>query len=348
MAIESERAKSIIFLVVAAAISLWLLYIVRGLLLPVFYGIVFAIALYPVYKRSLIVFKDKEALAGIASVLAGLIILAIAVTLVSGYLVRDAGTLIETAGSNVDELAPQVADFTQRFTAFLPDSIETKTSGVNFREQIINLVRNAGEAVVVSLQAWTRNVVSFVAMLLISLYSTFYFLVNGKRWLSHLKKIFPLPNDEEDYLADRFIGMVKASLRTVFVMGGIQGFLGGLIFGLLGVPAPFFWGLVFAIFSLIPGLGHPLVWLPAAIIFFITGEMGKGVILIAYGLVIMGMADDVLRPYLVGKKANIHPFLILLSTLGGLATFGFTGLILGPVVASLTVAIWELYEKRYS
>ena len=336
------------FLLVLLGITAAFLFTLKSLLLPLFYGVVFAGVLYPLYGRIKTGFRGKETVSVVVTIFIGVIVLVIVFSVLGAFIARDAAILVASARDKVDSLAPNVELLFQSLRNFLPDAFSDRLSDVNFREQIINVVQNLGQRIFDSIGGLAGSTVRILGLSLVTFYATFYFLKNGRVWLSHLSRIFPLPTAEEKFLGEKFIVMVRTSLKMVFVMGAVQGFLGGLIFGLLGLGTPFFWGLIFALLSLIPGLGHYIIWIPAALILILTGGMAKAIILIVYGLVVLALSDDLLRPYLVGRSVQIHPFLVFLATLGGLATFGFTGLILGPVLASLTLAVWELYEKRYS
>ena len=120
------------------------------------------------------------------------------------------------------------------------------------------------------------------------------------------------------------------------VVAIVQGALGGLIFWLLGVHAPLLWAVVMAFLSLLPAVGTAMVWVPVAVYFFITGELWYGVILALYGVFVIGLVDNVLRPILVGKDTKMPDYVVLISTLGGLAVFGPNGFIIGPLVAALS------------
>jgi len=343
-----DKVRSYTFLGVLIFITLVFLYSVRGLLMPIFFGVVFAIVLYPFYRRLSARMRNARALPAIIVILLAFIILAGIFYILGSFVIRDAVNLFDTVSGRVDEVAPKTNEVFQKGLNILPGDLSDKLGQIDFREQVVNAAKNTAQSVLGFLQSVTKNTLRILGLSLITLYATFYLLINGFKWSHHLARVIPLPQGDEEYLSHRFVAMVKASLKVVFIMGAIQGFLGGLIFYLLGISSPFFWGLIFAIVSLIPGLGHPLVWIPTAFILAVSDEPVKALILILYGAFVMGFSDDLLRPFLLGRQQNIHPFLILIATLGGIATFGFAGLVLGPVVASLLVAIWELYEKRYT
>ena len=124
-------------------------------------------------------------------------------------------------------------------------------------------------------------------------------------------------------------------------MALVQGALGGLILWLLGIGGPVLWGALMAVLSLLPAVGAAIVWLPVAVYLLATGAVWKGVVLIAYGMLVIGLIDNILRPILVGKDTQMPDYLVLISTLGGIATMGLNGFVIGPVIAALFITLWD-------
>ena len=127
-------------------------------------------------------------------------------------------------------------------------------------------------------------------------------------------------------------------------MAASQGLLGGLMLGFLGIQAPLFWGVVFGLLSMIPVVGAGLLWAPIALYFLVTGAIWKGVVLVVFGAVVLTAVDNILRPLLVGHQTHLPGYLVLITTLGGIANFGPHGVIIGPMLAAMFVAIWKLFN----
>ena len=139
--------------------------------------------------------------------------------------------------------------------------------------------------------------------------------------------------------------MIRATVKGNVLVAAAQGALGGLIFWFLGVQAPLLWAVLMAFLSLLPAVGAALVWAPVAIYFLVTGAIWQGVVLIAFGVLVIGLVDNVLRPILVGKDTKMPDYVVLLSTLGGMALFGLNGFVIGPVIAALFIAAWDLFAS---
>ena len=151
----------------------------------------------------------------------------------------------------------------------------------------------------------------------------------------------PLTDDLQHSLSAKFTNVIRATIKGNIVVAIVQGTLGGLAFWFLGIHGALLWAVLMAFLSLLPAIGTALVWLPVAIYLLATGATWQGVALIAYGVLIIGLVDNVLRPVLVGKDTKMPDYVVLLSTVGGLAVFGFNGFVLGPIVAAMFMAVWD-------
>lgn len=157
----------------------------------------------------------------------------------------------------------------------------------------------------------------------------------------------PLPTNQKQLLFKKFADVSIATLKGTFIVGLVQGALGGLIFAVLGINGAVFWGAVMAMVSVLPAVGTALIWVPAAVILIVGGAWIKGLILSAFGTFVISMSDNVLRPMVVGRQTKMPDYLVLFSTLGGLSVLGISGFVLGPVVAALFLAVWQLIEENH-
>ena len=141
--------------------------------------------------------------------------------------------------------------------------------------------------------------------------------------------------------------MARATIKGTLAVGLVQGFLGGVMFWALGIDGAVFWGVVMVLLSVLPLIGASLVWIPAAIFLLVSGAYIKAFIIVVVGVLVIGLVDNVLRPILVGRDTKMPDYLILLSTLGGLTMFGISGFVIGPIIASLFLAIWVMFQSEY-
>ena len=144
-------------------------------------------------------------------------------------------------------------------------------------------------------------------------------------------------------MVGKFTTVIRATVKGNIVVAASQGALGGMIFWILGIQGPVLWGVLMAFLSLLPAVGAGLIWVPVAIYFLATGAVWQGVVLTAFGVFVIGLVDNILRPVLVGKDTKMPDYIVLISTLGGMALFGLTGFVIGPVIAALFMASWDLF-----
>lgn len=197
------------------------------------------------------------------------------------------------------------------------------------------------------LKSITQNSLNFFFMLFIMLYSLYYFLRDGERMTLRLMHLSPLGDKYEKMLFERFTSTARATLKGTVVIGLVQGMLGGILFAVTGIPEAFLWGLIMAVLSIIPALGTALIWLPAGLITLLLGNVWQGLTILLFGMFVISLIDNLLRPVLVGKDTEMHPLLVLFATLGGIALFGITGFIIGPVIASLYLSTMSIYDHYY-
>jgi predicted PurR-regulated permease PerM len=143
-------------------------------------------------------------------------------------------------------------------------------------------------------------------------------------------------------LVAKFMAVVRATVKGSLLVAGIQGMLGGIVFWFLDIRGALLWAVVMAFLSLLPMIGAGLVWLPVAAFFVLTGQPWQGLLLVTYGIFVIGLADNLLRPILVGKDAGMPDYVVMITTLGGMAVFGINGFIIGPTIAAMFIAVWHL------
>jgi len=177
------------------------------------------------------------------------------------------------------------------------------------------------------------------------IFTMYYFFRDGENIRHGIYNMMPVSKTESHEIFERTRDVISASVYGVVVIAVIQGAIGGITFWLLGIPSPLLWSVVMTVLCLIPLLGAFVVWVPAAIYLAATGAYLKAGILVFVGAVIIGSIDNFLRPRLVGEKTRLHELLIFFSVLGGLQVFGVLGIVLGPVVVVITLALIDVLRR---
>jgi predicted PurR-regulated permease PerM len=309
-----------------------------------FLAAIFSAILFPVYER-LRRYFNRDGIAALLTTVGGLIVVAVPLGLLVGAVSRQAIRLTEDVGP-IDGEATSEA-IVDTLPAWLPfDGLltENRAAIIGAMQMIVDQI----EALLFdTLSRATQGTFAFLLYLFVMLYAIFYFLIHGPALLKLMSEHLPLAFKHQREIAERGIAVTRATLRGVLIIGTIQGVLGGIAMAVAGIEGAVFWALVIAVASTIPVVGTALVLAPASLVVLIRGDVGAALGLAAFAFIVVGGIDNVLRPYLVGHSARLPDLLVLVSTLGGLAMFGATGLILGPVLAGLFLTSLNIFVATF-
>jgi predicted PurR-regulated permease PerM len=190
-----------------------------------------------------------------------------------------------------------------------------------------------------------QNTLDFVVSFFIMLYLAFFLLRDGAGLARKIWIAIPLDAVSKRAFFTMFATVIRATVKGNILVAAVQGALGGVAFWYLGVHGAVLWGALMAFMSLLPAIGAALIWLPVAIYLLVTGALWKGIGLLIWGTVVIGLVDNLLRPILVGKDIKMPDYLVLISTLGGIAIFGLNGFVIGPVIAAMFLSAWGIFVK---
>jgi len=342
----AARLQKGFLLVLVAGITILLLAMVRGFLVSVILAGVFAAMSRPVFlglERGL---GGRRRPAALLTVLGLFLLIVVPVTAFLTLVVTQAVEVSDTAGSWIAEQSSRLGELTAWLSGLpvvgplVPDEQAMASRASDF-------VGRAGTFIIDNLRAATAGTVSAILQLFVMLYALYFFLIDGPRILSRILYFTPLAEEDERKLARQFVSVTRATIKGSILIGLLQGALAGAAFFVLGLPGAAFWSTIMAVLSVIPVLGSGIVWVPAAVILMFTGRVAAGVGLAAWGIVVVGLVDNFLRPRMVGRDTKMHDLLVLLSTFGGLAMFGLVGFIIGPIVAALFMTSWDLYAVAF-
>lgn len=231
----------------------------------------------------------------------------------------------------------------QRFPALAPYVPEQ----AQIIESLGRTAKAAGGFLVVGATQLTTGTAGFLLDLFVMVYAMFFFFRDGPRIIEKIFYYMPLTTKDEELLLERLTSVTRATIKGTLVIGILQGALAGLGFWVAGIDGAAFWGTIMAVLSVVPGIGAALIWVPAVIYLFITGQTLAATLLLAWCAAVVGTIDNILRPALVGKDAKMPDLLILIGTLGGLFLFGPIGFIVGPIVCGLFLTVWDIYGTTF-
>jgi predicted PurR-regulated permease PerM len=217
-----------------------------------------------------------------------------------------------------------------------------------FKSQLSNAAITVSQFIAQNAVQFGQNAAQWFVNLGLMLYLAFFMLKDGAGLVDLLVRALPLGDEREQLLFSKFAEVTRATVKGNLLVAAVQGSLGGVIFWILGIPAALLWGVVMTLLSLIPMVGAGLVWAPVAVYLFATGSWIQGLILAGFGAGVIGLVDNFLRPILVGRDTKLPDYLVLLSTLGGFALFGINGFVIGPLLAALFVAFWQIFIRDFN
>ena len=311
----------------------------------VLWAVFIAIVFWPLHQRvQERMIRRRPSLAALFTLLLIVLIVILPLAMVSASVVEQSSVLYQKIRSG--ELQP--AQFLQRAL----DGLPSWAQGVLQRFDLIDvpaMQRRLTEVLTRSSQVITAGVLGvgqvtldFLVSFFIMLYVLFFLLRDGAALSARIAVAVPLQPAQTHMMLGQFVTVVRATVKGNIVVALIQGALGGLAFWVLGLPGPALWGALMALLSLLPAVGAALVWLPVALYYLFTGQLLAGLGLTAWGVLVIGLVDNVLRPTLVGRDTRMPDYLVLVATVGGIALFGLNGFVIGPVIAAMFLVSWNL------
>ena len=346
---DRQALQRVFIVLLALGISIIFIWMIRGFLSPLFMAAVFAMFLNPVHRfLKPITFGSSSATAGVVLVLA---VVGVLIPL-TAILAIVADQAVQVTGAVAPWLQEQIRGLREGGMDAFPQWLPFRDSLAPYQQEITNqagqFASNIGGWVVDGLRKATSGTFGAFLDLVVLLFALFFFLTRGPQLASHGLKLMPMPSDDRELLVERAMSTIRATVKGTFVIAIIQGVMTGVALAIAGVPGALFLATLTAVLSVIPGIGPPLVWGPAGLWLIASGNYWAGGLLIAWGAIVVGLTDNLLRPSLVGKDAKLPDLMILISTLGGLTLFGAIGLIVGPMIAALFSSIWYLYAQSYA
>lgn len=336
-----------IFLFLLALITLAFGWLMRPFAGAIFWAFILALLFSPVFHRIREKLHGKSTPAALVTLILCLLIAIFPLSLIGFSLLEEGEMLYRKILTGEIDFNRLFTDIHARLPEWAVRLLQTVGIGNlnDIQQKITESLVQAGRFIAGKAFFIGQNLFELAVAFIIMLYLLFFLLRDGNKLASAISRAIPLNENRKTVLLERFTGVIRATVKGNLIVALMQGSLGGLIFWLLGIQAPVLWGAVMAFLSLFPA-GAGVVWLPAALYLLFTGAILKGIILIAFCAVVIGLADNLLRPLLVGKDTRMPDYLVLLSTMGGLSLFGLNGFIIGPVIAALFITAWNLFSDE--
>lgn len=340
------------FYVLLILVSIAFIAVVLPFYSAIFWAVVLAIIFFPVHARL------ESGLGGYSNMAAALsVVICLCLVIIPGLIVLS--SLIQQGNhlyQRIDNGEIDVRRLLQQFQAALPLFVQDwlRTLELNgFDElwrRISGTLMQGGSFFAGRALSFGQNTLEFFVTFGVMLYLLFFLFRDGRSLARLVRSATPLNDEHTRRFASKFTSVIRATVRGNVIIALIQGSIGGVAFWALGVEPALLWGVLMSFLSLLPAVGSALVWVPTAAYLALSGFWIKAVILVAVGVLVIGLVDNLLRPRLVGKETRLPDYVVLISTIGGISLLGINGFVIGPLIAALFIAAWGIFveEQRKS
>ncbi|WP_223449265.1 MULTISPECIES: AI-2E family transporter [Pseudomonas] len=331
-----------VLLVLVSAAFIWILLPFYG---AVFWAVILGIVFAPLQSRLQLKFGWQRNLTSLCTLSICLVIAILPVIIISALLVQEGAALYKSIESGELDIAGYVLQFKHSLPPYFQYLLDRFGMGElsGLREKIVKSAMTGGQVLASQAFSFGQGTFEFIVSIFIMLYLLFFFLRDGAELARKVRAAVPLQEQQKRRLQLKFNLVVRATVKGNLLVAITQGALGGLIFWFLDIHSVLLWAVLMAFLSLLPVVGAGIVWVPVAVFFLLTGAIWQGVVLVLFGVFVIGLVDNLLRPLLVGKDTRMPDYLILISTLGGLAVFGLNGFVIGPLIAALFMSSWAIF-----
>lgn len=316
----------------------------------VLWAIILAVIFHPLKNKLKQYLGDRNGLVSLLTLLVICLIVFTPLAIIASSLALEFNVLYEKLQNNNTQLPAMLAEVMQHLPGWARHFLAEHNldSAAEIQKQLSDVALKGGQFLAGSVFLIGKGTFNFAVGFGIMLYLLFFLLKDGPYLVRLALEALPLSEHVKHHLFVKFAAVSRATVKGTVVVAIVQGALGGLAFYITGIDGSLLWGALMAFLSIIPAVGSAIIWVPAAIYFFATGMLWQGAFLVGFFVVIIGLVDNILRPLLVGKDTKMPDYLILISTLGGMEIYGINGFVIGPLIAALFIACWNILSGRDS
>ncbi len=336
------------FLAMLVLVTALFFYLLKPFFGALFWACVIGLVFAPLHQRFLKLWNNRATFAALSTLLVVIIIGVIPTLFLTVAFFQEGASLYQRLQNGDINIGQYIEQIRQAFPAIQSLMDRFNLDLATFKSQLSNAAITVSQFIAQNAVQFGQNAAQWFVNLGLMLYLAFFMLKDGAGLVDLLVRALPLGDEREQLLFSKFAEVTRATVKGNLLVAAVQGSLGGVIFWILGIPAALLWGVVMTLLSLIPMVGAGLVWAPVAVYLFATGSWIQGLILTGFGAGVIGLVDNFLRPILVGRDTKLPDYLVLLSTLGGFALFGINGFVIGPLLAALFVAFWQIFIRDFN
>ncbi|MFF7710105.1 AI-2E family transporter [Pseudomonas sp. NPDC007930] len=338
--------KTLLLLLVLVTLAfIWILLPYYG---AVFWAVILGILFTPLQRRLAQRYKWSRKITSLVTLIVCVVVAVLPMVIISALLVQEGAALYKSIESGQLD----IAGYINHIKSALPVSMQHLLDRVGMgnleglRDRITSWATAGGQALASQAFYVGQGTFDVIVGFGVMLYLVYFFLRDGPDLIRRVRSAIPLAEQQKRRLQLKFTRVVRATVKGNMLVAMAQGALGGVMFWFLGIPSSLLWAVLMAFLSLLPAVGAGVVWAPVALYFMLNGALWKGVVLALYGVFVIGLVDNVLRPILVGKDTRMPDYLVLVSTLGGISVFGLNGFVIGPLIAALFMSTWSIFAAN--
>ncbi|MBD9463019.1 AI-2E family transporter [Pseudomonas sp. B21-054] len=339
-----QNKAQMLLLVLVTVAFIWILLPFYG---AVFWAVILGIVFAPMQRRLQLRFGWHRNVTSLVTLSICVVCAILPVIIISTLLVQEGAALYKSLESGELDIADYLARFKDALPPYFQHLLDRFGLGNlnGLRDKIVKSAMQGSEFFATQAFSFGQGTFQFLVSFFVMIYLLFFFLRDGAELVRKVRMAVPLGEHQKRRLQLKFNRVVRATVKGNLLVAISQGALGGLIFWILGIPTVLPWAVLMAFLSLLPAVGAGLVWAPVAVYFLLSGAIWQGVVLTLFGVFVIGLVDNFLRPILVGKDTKMPDYMVLVSTLGGLAVFGLNGFVIGPLIAALFMSCWALFVE---
>ena len=341
---NANRFYSVMLLAILGLLGYLSYQIISPFVVSIAWAIVFSVVFYPIYTFISGYVKVKS-IASSITVLIILVAIIAPITYLSLLLIGELEKFGDYTNSGGLEFARNLLEkiksspHYEKLSSLIGEGNIMPTS-----DQLMDSIKKIGSILAQYLSVRITNIISLAINFLFMIFTIFFLFTDGPGFLTKLKDYMPFNEEQKTRIATQMKDMIVSTVYGGVAVAVIQGFLGGIAFFVIGIDSPVLWGIVMSVMSFVPLLGTLAIWGPASVYLISQGDYLHGVGLILFGIFVISMVDNILKPLIIGSRTKMPTIVIFFSVLGGIKAFGIIGLIMGPLIMAVFVSVFEIFR----
>jgi len=337
------------------AIFLLLIYIFYQILSPfiiaLFWGAIITLTLHPLHVRLTKLLRNRKSISALIMTIVATFLVILPLVFISATVAVDMFDIYQSVTDNVEisELKSRLEKLKGLIPVAVIDELEKRLQigELNIHQMAVKGLGSVSGYVINEVQDAATNLTGLLVNLGMMIFSLFFFFRDGERLLDRLKYLIPMKEEQKDEIFKKFHDTLYAVILGVMVTAAIQGILQGLFFWILGISYSALGGVLTFVFALIPIAGAVIVWLPVGLYLVFTGSIYTGIAVLVFGGLVVSSVDNFLKPMMIGGRVKLSTLFLVLTIFGSLSVFGFTGIIIGPILLAILMSFIDIYKSEY-